>query len=131
MRHHFADFLGREDGYWTMVPNRERYVHGIEDVPAGSPKVRIVTIGKRDRSWSRALTLPNLEELTLHEPTKEQLAAVGSLGTVKRLRVTHARPQTIEFLAPMVALEELVLISGWQAQSGTATERAVPRRALR
>ena len=33
MRHHFADFLDRDGGYWTMVPNRERYAHGIDDMP--------------------------------------------------------------------------------------------------
>jgi hypothetical protein len=115
MRHHFGDFLDRDQGYWTLVPNRERYAYRIRDVPAGSPEVTIVTIGKDDRNWSRALTLPNLEELTLHEPTKEQLHAVGALRAVKRLRITHARPRTIDFIAAMEGIEELVLeyVSGF------------------
>ncbi|WP_367874418.1 leucine-rich repeat domain-containing protein [Luteolibacter sp. Populi] len=115
MRHHFGDLLDREGGYWTVVPNRERYAYRIGDVPAGSPEITIVTIGKGDVNWSRALTLPNLEELTLHEPTPEQLLAVRGLRTVKRLRITHARPRNLDFIGSMDGIEELVLeyVSGF------------------
>lgn len=115
MRHHFGDSLDREGDYWTTIPNRERYAYLIGDVPAGSPDVTIVTIGKEDENWSRALTLPNLEELTLHEPTPEQIQAIGGLHSLKRLRITHARPRTIEFLKSMSGVEELVLeyVSGF------------------
>jgi hypothetical protein len=115
MLHHFADFLDREGGYWTLVPNRERYAYRIGDVPAGSEEITIVTIGKDDEHWARALTLPNLEELTLHEPTAEQMEAACALKNVKRLRVTHARPKTIDFIGSMSGLEELVLeyVSGF------------------
>src|SRR5438876_10115839 len=115
MRHHFGDHLDREGGYWTIIPNRERYDYRIGDVPVGSPEITIVTIGKKDENWSRALTLPNLEELTLHEPTTEQLEAIGALQSVKRLRITHARPRTIDFIRTMAGIEELVLeyVSGF------------------
>ena len=109
MRHHFADLLGRDGGYWTIIPNRERYAYRIGDVPAGSEEITIVTIGKEDEHWSRALTLPNLEELTLHQPTNEQLEAIVELRSVKRLRITHAHPKTIDFIRTMSAVEELVL----------------------
>jgi hypothetical protein len=69
MRHHFGDLLDRDGGYWTTLPNRERHAYRIGDVAARSKRVTIVTIGKDDVNWSRALTLPYLEELTLHEPT--------------------------------------------------------------
>lgn len=61
------------------------------------------------------LTLPNLEELTLHEPSKEQLAGISSLKSVKRLRVTHARPKDIDFIGELTNVEELVLeyVSGF------------------
>lgn len=59
----------------------------------------IVTIGKEDEHWSRALTLPNLEELTLHAPTTEQVVAIGELRSIKRLRITHARPRSLEVLS--------------------------------
>lgn len=115
MRHHFGDALDRDGGYWTIIPNRERYAYRIGDVPAGSPEVTIVTIGKDDEHWSRALTLPNLEELTLHEPTPEQLLAVQALKSIKRLRITHARPRAIDFISSMSGVEELVLeyVSGF------------------
>ena len=109
MRHHFGDALDRDGGYWTIIPNRERYDYRIGNVPAGSTEVTIVTIGKDDENWSRALTLPNLEELTLHEPTPEQLLSVGNLRSIKRLRITHARPRTIDFISSMSGVEELVL----------------------
>lgn len=115
MRHHFGDSLDRDGDYWTLVPNRERYAYRIADVPAGSREILIVTIGKTDENLARALTLPNLEELTLHEPTPEQLLAIGSLRSVKRLRVTHARPKTLDFIGAMSGLEEVVLeyVSGF------------------
>jgi hypothetical protein len=115
MRHHFTDSLDRNGGYWTIVPNRERYSYRIGDVPEGSPEITIVTIGKGDEHWERVRSLPHLEELTLHEPTKEQLAGLGALPTVKRLRVTHLRPKDIDFIGVMTNVEELVLeyVSGF------------------
>ena len=123
MRHHFGDLLDRDGGYWTIIPNRERYAYRIGDVPEGSPEITIVTIGKEDANWLRALSLPNLEELTLHEPTPEQLLAVMALRSLKRLRVTHARPKTIDFISSMSALEEVVLeyVSGFSDMSPLAS----------
>ena len=69
MRYHFGDFLDRDGGYWTVIPNRQRHAYRIGDIRAGSPEITIVTIGKDDAHWARVLTLPNLEELTLHSPT--------------------------------------------------------------
>jgi hypothetical protein len=115
VRHHFADLLDRDGDYWTIVPNRERHAYRIGDVPAGSKEITSLTLGKDDEHWSRALTLPNLEELTLHEPTNEQLGALAELPSLKRLRITHARPKTLDFLQSMTAVEELVLeyVSGF------------------
>jgi hypothetical protein len=115
MRHHFGDSLDRDGGYWTTIPNRQRYGYRIGDVPAGSQEITIVTIGKEDEHWARALTLPNLVELTLHEPTAEQLAAIGQMSSLKRLRITHARPRSMEFLQSLSRVEELILeyVSGF------------------
>ena len=115
MRHHFGDHLDREGGYWTVIPNRERYAYRIGDVAEGSKEITIVTIGKADENWARVATLPNLVELTLHEPTQDQLAACGKLRGIQRLRITHARPKSIDFIAGMSAVEELVLeyVSGF------------------
>lgn len=115
VRHHFGDELDREGGYWTIIPNRERYAHRIGDVPEGSADVAVATIGKDDVHWRRVLTLPNLEELTLHEPSHEQMAAASTLQALKRLRITHARPKTLDFISSLVGVEELVLeyVSGF------------------
>jgi hypothetical protein len=119
MRHHFADFLDRDAGHWTVTPNRERHAYRIADVPEGSRDVTIVTIGKADENWKRVFTLPNLVELTLHEPTPEQLAACAKLSRIERLRITHARPESIGFIRTMVGIEELVLeyVSGYSDMS--------------
>lgn len=126
MRHHFGDMLDREGGYWTIVPNRERYSYRIGDVAEGSAEITIVTIGKDDERWACVHTLPLLEELTLHEPTKEQLAGLGELRTVKRLRITHARPRDLDFIGAMNGVEELVLeyVSGF---SDLSPLRQLPR----
>lgn len=122
MKHHFGDSLPRGEGYWTIVPNRERYAYCIGKVREGDPKITIVTIGKDEENWRRVLTLPRLEELTLHEPTGEQLEAVGELNKIKRLRITHARPKDIGFISGMRSVEELVLeyISGFDDLSPLA-----------
>ena len=115
MNHHFGDHLDRTEDYWTIVPNRDRFVYRIEDIPNGSKEITIVTISKEDKKWETIYSLPNLEELTLHEPSKEQLEGVSKLWRLKRLRITHARPKNIEFLSALVNLEELVLeyVSGF------------------
>ena len=115
MRHHFGDLLDRDGDYWTIIPNIDRYAYRIGDVPSGSKQVTIVTVGKEDEHWSRVLTLPNLDELTLHAPTPAQVAAIGELRSIKRLRITHARPRSLEFIKSMRSVEELVLeyVSGF------------------
>jgi hypothetical protein len=115
MKHHFGDLLDREGDYWTVVPNRERYAHRIGDVPADSEEITIATIGAEDSSWRNVFTFPNLEELTLHEPSQEQLRAISELSMLKRLRITHARPKELSFISSLSHIEELVLeyVSGF------------------
>ena len=115
MRHHFGDLLDRDGDYWTIVPNRERYAHGIATLPEDGTGVTIVTLGKLDTDWRRVLALPDLVELTLHEPSLDQLEAIAALQGVRRLRVTHARPKDIDFIGAMQGLEEVVLeyVSGF------------------
>lgn len=109
MKHHFGDLLDREGDYWTVVPNRERYAYRIDSVPAGDERVTIATIGSDEPLWKSVFTFPNLEELTLHSPSHEQLQAIPELSELKRLRITHARPKEIAFISPLSHIEELVL----------------------
>jgi hypothetical protein len=115
MKHHFADMLDRDGDYWTVVPNRERYLYSIEDVPSGSSEIVTATIGKETPRWEVMWSLPNLEEVTLHEPSIEQLLRISELTKIRRLRITHARPKNIEFLSTLRNIEELVLeyVSGF------------------
>lgn len=115
MKHHFGDHLDRQEDYWTIVPNRERYSYQIKDVCSGDKNITIATIGSGDEGWEKIFAFPNLVELTLHEPSTEQMKAIGKLLCVKRLRITHARPKNIEFLGTLINVEELVLeyVSGF------------------
>jgi len=115
MKHHFGDFLDRTANYWTIIPNSQRYAYGVADVPAGSKQVTIATIGRDEQNWKRIFTFPNLQELTLHEPTYEQLNSIGELWNLRRLRVTHARTKALDFLSSLVNVSELVLeyVSGF------------------
>ena len=115
MKHHFADFLDREGNYWKLVPNRERYAYRIGNQSVSDEKITITTIGDADSDWKRVFELPNLEELTLHQPSKEQLHGIEELSKLKRLRITHARPTDISFISSLTNIEELVLeyVSGF------------------
>jgi hypothetical protein len=109
MKHHFGDWLDREDGHWKMVPNRERFAHALGKPRKDDSAMRVALIGKDTRSWERVLELPQLEELTLHEGTTEQFEAVCGLERLKRLRVSHLRPRSIAPISRLAQLEELVL----------------------
>lgn len=115
MKHHFADFLDRDGNYWTIVPNRERYEYSIESVYSNNKDIRIVTISKENKNWEIVKSLANLEELTLHEPSKEQIIGISSLTQIKRLRITHLNTKNIEFIGKLTNVEELVLeyVSGF------------------
>lgn len=116
MKHHWADFLDRGDGHWTMVPNRERYAYALRKVSLDESDVRTLTFGSEDLDWERALAFSSLEELTLHEPSVEQVGAVAKFKSLRRLRVSHAKLRDIEVIAEAAALEEVVLeyVSGFE-----------------
>jgi len=102
--------LHREDGHWTVTPNQQRYSQGIDNLPDGDTRTTVATISKDTIHWLRIFTFPNLEELTLHEASPEQLISVGEkLRSLKRLRITHARPRNLHFLHGIASVEELVL----------------------
>jgi hypothetical protein len=108
MKHHFADFLDRNGDYWTIVPNIERYSYTLDEKISDVEKAKVVTISKEHENWKQIFELPNLEELTLHEPSKEQLESIITLTELKRLRVTHARTKNIDFMSGLISLEECV-----------------------
>ncbi len=117
MKHHFGDFLDRTGDYWTTIPNRERFAFIADFEIANKDEVKILTISKnQDKAyWNQIFECPNLEELTLHDPSKEQVRAIRKLPNIKRLRVTFFRATDIEFISDFHDLEELILeyVSGF------------------
>lgn len=117
MKHHFGDFLDRTGDYWTTIPNRERFAFIADFEIANKDEVKILTICKtQDKNhWGQIFDCPNLEELTLHDPSKEQVQAIRRLTNLKRLRVTFFRATDIEFIGDLNNLEELILeyVSGF------------------
>ena len=117
MKHHFGDFLDRTGDYWTTIPNRERFAFIADFEIANKDEVKILTISKTQDKifWEQIFDCPNLEELTLHDPSKEQVQAIRKLKEIKRLRVTFFRATDIEFIGDLENLEELILeyVSGF------------------
>ncbi|MCZ2129330.1 MAG: leucine-rich repeat domain-containing protein [Bacteroidia bacterium] len=117
MKHHFGDFLDRTSDYWTTIPNRERFAFIADFEIANKEEVKILTISKHqdEKYWKQVFDCLNLEELTLHDPSKEQVQAIRKLTNIKRLRVTFFRATDIEFISDLQNLEELILeyVSGF------------------
>ena len=109
MKHHFGDFLDRTDNYWTIIPNVERYSYSANKEIKNKEEVKILTISKNDNNWKQVFNCPNIEEITLHEPSKEQVQRIRELTQIKRLRITHLRTKDIEFIGELINLEEIVL----------------------
>lgn len=115
MKFHWADFLDRESGLWHMVPNDERghyYTGNCADLPDGTS---IVTVTKNTENIDALANLATLEELTLHETNQQQIEQLRAITQIKRLRITHARTKTLNALALLQNVEELVLeyVSGF------------------
>ncbi|RKR08641.1 hypothetical protein C8C83_0224 [Flavobacterium sp. 90] len=115
MRHHFGDLLDREGNYWTIVPNRNRYFYSSDEEILDKAAVKIITISKDHKCWKQVFNLENLEEITLHDPSKEQIECLTKLTRLTRLRITHLRTKDINFISELQNLEELILeyVSGF------------------
>jgi hypothetical protein len=115
MKHHFGDFLDRTGDYWYIIPNRERYVYAADVDIANKKAVKILTISKDHINWKQVFDCPNIEELTLHNPSKEQVEKIQQLKSLKKLRITFFRTNDIKFIESLYNLEELVLeyVSGF------------------
>ena len=117
MKHHFGDFLDRTGDYWTTIPNRERFAFIANFEIANKDEVKILTISKTQDKiyWEQIFDCQNLEELTLHDPNKEQIQAIRRLTNIKRLRITFFRATDIQFIGDLSNLEELILeyVSGF------------------
>lgn len=115
MKHHFGDFLDRTGDYWKMTPNRDRYQLMMHNFSKLDSSITAITISKDHSNWKEIFNLQNLEELTIHEGSKEQFQSIIELTNLKRLRVSHLRPKEINPIGELKNLEELVLeyVSGF------------------
>ena len=115
MRHHFADLLDRDGDYWTIVSNLDRYSFSLDQKITSPELANIVTINKHDCNWQLVFQLPNIEEVTLDEPSLEQIEAISSLESIRRIRISHVRLKNINFLKNLTQLEECVFeyVSGF------------------
>lgn len=117
MKHHFGDFLDRAGDYWTTIPNRERFAFIADFEIVNKDEVKILTISKTQEKehWEQVFECQNLEELTLNDPSKEQVQVIRKLTNLKRIRVTFFRANDIEFLGDLINLEEAILeyVSGF------------------
>lgn len=59
-------------------------------ISLATEQITIATLGANGSWWRNVFTFPNLEQLTLHEPTLEQLQAVAELTALKRLPCVFA-----------------------------------------
>ena len=114
MIHHFGDMLEGRDDYWAMVPGGERFRYMLSGAQANE-SLKIATVGADTPLWERIFECEGLEELTLHLPSKEQIAALPKLKRLERLRITKIQVKNIDFLARLPLLRELVLeyVSGF------------------
>jgi len=117
MKHHFGDMLNRDGDYWTISENRKRWAYRYADVQDAPDTAKKLTLTRDDANWERIFELSNLTELTLHEASKDQLQALKKISGLKALRISHARPKTLEFLESQSDVEELVLeyVSGFDS----------------
>ncbi len=100
MIHHFADLLDRKDDYWAMVPNRERFAFALNGPVADKQGLQIATIGADTPFWEQIFECGDLQELTLHLPSKEQIAAISRLRQLKHLRITRVQVRKISTFWP-------------------------------
>ncbi len=111
MKHHFIDLLDRTGDYWSIIPNRERFTFSADAEITNKNEVKIITVTKfqEEKYWKQIFECPNIEELTLHSPNKEQVQEIHKLLNIKRLRVSFLRTKDIEFIGSLQNLEELIL----------------------
>jgi len=115
MKHHLADFLDRAGDYWTMVPNRERFAYAADKEITDKEAVKILTINKHHERWEQLFDCVNIEELTLHDPSRDQVERIRTLTGLERLRISFFRTDNIDFITSFYNLEELIFeyVSGF------------------
>lgn len=99
--------------YWHRIKD-DSYIKCFEnnEVNLNTKKAEITG---NTPNWQIILKLPNIEELILDHPTREQVESLIHLSKLKRLHIIKVQLKNIEFLKELRELEELkmVYISGF------------------
>lgn len=107
--------------HWQMNLN-PGYVTDFDLNNFGDEPIKAIAFRCDTVSWQGIFDLPELEELTIHSPKKEHLAALAKATQLKRLHLILARVKDLDFLSELTQLEELVLtfVSGFSDLSPLA-----------
>lgn len=109
MKHHWADLLDNESGYFHFVENLHRGRHKYPDLAEVKEIAPVLIVTSMTKNWEMLSQFTQLEELTLHEPTVAQFEMLRELPWLKRLRVSFFGPESLEPMRALLGLEELVL----------------------
>jgi hypothetical protein len=109
MKHHFADELERKHGQWSITPNRLRWANHFDSLDDAPADISALTLTRADKGWERSLSFRQLRELTLDNPSPDQLEAIPHFSKLRALRITHGRPKSLAMLEKQWGLRELVL----------------------
>lgn len=107
--------------HWQMNLN-PGYVTDFDLNNFDGKPIKAIAFRNDTVGWQRIFDLSELEELTIHSPSKEHLAALAKATQLKRLHLILARVRDLDFLSELTQLEELVLtfVSGFSDLSPLA-----------
>ena len=100
--HHFADLPYRYLDHQNVMSNMDRCAMNAVRAITTSDCVTTSTTHKADGTDASLSIFRNLEEPTLRDPSKEQLAGLGDTTRIKRSRVTHYRRQKLSQLSERI-----------------------------
>ena len=117
MKEYFRVSLDKSGDYWSIIPEVEEVELKTNIDFTNKIDIKNLTIDKHHekKHWEQVFDCLNLEALTLHDPSDEQVQAIRKLTKLKRLRVIFLRTNDIKFIGDLLNLEELILeyVSGF------------------
>ncbi|WP_276877583.1 leucine-rich repeat domain-containing protein [Chryseobacterium joostei] len=115
MERDVVGLLGKIDDYWEMISTHHTSSYSVDKGAFDNATVKILILSKHHQNWEFIFECPNLEEINLDQPSKEQVQAIYKLTNLKRLRIKNFRTKNIEFVNTLFNVEELALeyVSGF------------------
>ncbi|PWN65986.1 leucine-rich repeat domain-containing protein [Chryseobacterium oncorhynchi] len=115
MEQDVVGLLGKMDDYWEMISTHHTPSYSVNKETFDNKTVKVLTLSKHHQNWKLIFECPNLEEINLDQPSKEQVQAMDELTSLKRLIIKNFRTNNIEFVNTLVNVEEVALeyVSGF------------------